>query len=118
MNYAQLDNDNLVVAVHDTFDSITDPTYIQIDSFDVSLLGKIYDPDTKTFKENPNPPEPVEEPEQESEDDEYTTIPELSKAVTANSTGIDDLGSVVSDLSTALNDLASAFAELQEAKNG
>lgn len=118
MNYAKLDNDNLVIAVYDTFDPITDPTYIQIDSFDVSLLGKIYDPDTKTFKDNPNPPEPAEEPEQESEDDEYTTIPELSKAVTANSTGIDDLGSVVSDLSTALDDLASAFTELQEVKNG
>lgn len=52
--YAQINASNVVVAVSQLADSITDPSLISIPSYDESLLGKIWD-GTK-FNPPPAPP--------------------------------------------------------------
>lgn len=50
MYYAQLDPDNnTCIAVVASDEAISDPNYIEIDSFDSSYLGKLYNKETNKF---------------------------------------------------------------------
>jgi hypothetical protein len=42
MFYAKIDNDGVCVGIQQTAAPIADPAYIQIDSFDLSYLGRTY----------------------------------------------------------------------------
>lgn len=74
MYYAQINPDNkLVIGIHD-MSQYDDPNYIQVDSFDASLLGKVYDEENKTFIENPNQPQEVESEEAPAQTESDTTL--------------------------------------------
>lgn len=55
--YAKIEN-NIVIGISDLSGDVEDNNQIKIDTFDTSLLGKIYDPNTGEFTEpfkEPNP---------------------------------------------------------------
>ena len=63
MYYAQINEDNIVVGVHCTDTPL--PEWIECDGYDV--MGKIYDPESGTFIDNPHPapePDPERTPEE------------------------------------------------------
>lgn len=51
---AQINTDNIVIGILDTTEPLTGENYIPVDSFDTSLVGKIWN--GKSFEENPNKP--------------------------------------------------------------
>ena len=54
--YAQLSDINLVIGISDLSGEVKQENMISISSYDLSLLGKIWNPSTKEFIDNPNPP--------------------------------------------------------------
>lgn len=62
MTFAQIDDNNLVVGIHQTDVPFDDTEhFIEVPDDDSSIMGKVYDKDSGEFKENPNVPEPVEQ---------------------------------------------------------
>ena len=65
--YAQLNDENIVMAVSQLSGEVDAPNMIQIDSFDHNLLGKRYNAKTGEFEEvlqqppEPESPEPTEQ---------------------------------------------------------
>lgn len=65
--YAQLNDENIVMAVSQLSGEVDAPNMIQIDSFDYNLLGKRYNVKTREFEEvlqqqpEPESPEPTEQ---------------------------------------------------------
>lgn len=56
--YAQIDDDGICCGVSQLSGEVDYPNMIQLESYDMSLMGKLW---TGTeWVENPNPPEPVE----------------------------------------------------------
>lgn len=56
--YAQIDDDSICMGVSQLSGVVDKPNMIELESYDTSLMGKMW---TGTeWVENPNPPEPVE----------------------------------------------------------
>lgn len=51
--YAVLDNNNVVIRIEEFEEQIEANGYVQIESYDSSLIGKWYNPSTQTFQEPP-----------------------------------------------------------------
>lgn len=49
--FAQIDSDGIVFAVSQLTDFVDQPDMIQIESYDISLLGKRYNPETGQFED-------------------------------------------------------------------
>ena len=51
---AQINTDNIVIGILETTEPLSGENYIPVDTFDTSLVGKIWN--GKSFEENPNKP--------------------------------------------------------------
>ena len=60
MIYVQLDNDNVVVGLSDLSSGVEADNMVAVDTYDLDLLGRVYDAAAGTFGER-QPVEPVEQ---------------------------------------------------------
>ena len=65
MYYAQLDTNNICFAVVETNEKLEAPNCIEIDKYDESLLGKMYNFNSKEFEEVLQPKKEVSIPQSE-----------------------------------------------------
>ena len=97
MYYAQIDPDSkLVIGIHD-MSEYNDPNYIQVDSFDASLFGKVYDEENKTFINNPNPPKEVTPKEASMQTESDATLT-MMEAIASNYEEINSLKAEIESL--------------------
>ena len=59
MYYAQINDDSIVISVTQTTGEIDNPSMIAIEGYDISVLGKRYNPDTGDFEDIEPEPTPV-----------------------------------------------------------
>ncbi|HGU6173215.1 TPA: hypothetical protein ACNABL_004788 [Escherichia coli] len=61
--YAQLDSNNKVIGISVLAGEVEHPNLIQLQDYDTTLIGAIYDPTTGTFTKVEEPAPPPSEPD-------------------------------------------------------
>lgn len=65
--YGEIDDDNICIVVSQLSDVVNNPHMIELDTYNISLLGKMWT--GSEWVDNPNPPEPPEPDEQPTNQD-------------------------------------------------